>query len=212
MEELIQSVADAIEKDHSVRHEIHGVVRDIDTIIRKAHAAQQSIYSNTAKAAEQLTKIHGFVEQAQQQFAKISSLYPADQYYRYSDIWKSSIVSITQLLAFTHWFQSNELIPVQLVSQAINNFPVEMEDYLLGICGLPSDLVRFTINSVTAQDYASPIKIQRFVNELYSGFRLLNLKNDGLRRRMDTIKYDVKKIEEVVYDLSIRGLIATNPT
>eukprot|EP00002_Diphylleia_rotans_P040425 TRINITY_DN9572_c0_g1_i2.p1 TRINITY_DN9572_c0_g1~~TRINITY_DN9572_c0_g1_i2.p1 ORF type:complete len:183 (-),score=44.06 TRINITY_DN9572_c0_g1_i2:26-574(-) len=141
MEELIQSVADAIEKDHSVRHEIHGVVRDIDTIIRKAHAAQQSIYSNTAKAAEQLTKIHGFVEQAQQQFAKISSLYPADQYYRYSDIWKSSIVSITQLLAFTHWFQSNELIPVQLVSQAINNFPVEMEDYLLGICGLPSDLV-----------------------------------------------------------------------
>ena len=38
-------------------------------------------------------------------------------------------------------------------------------------------------------------------------FRLLNLKNDHLRKRFDALKYDVKKIEEVVYDLSIRGLL-----
>ena len=37
-------------------------------------------------------------------------------------------------------------------------------------------------------------------------FRLLNLKNDGLRKKFDGIKYDLKKVEEVVYDLSIRGL------
>ena len=36
--------------------------------------------------------------------------------------------------------------------------------------------------------------------------RLLNLKNDGLRKKFDGIKYDLKKVEEVVYDLSIRGL------
>ena len=37
-------------------------------------------------------------------------------------------------------------------------------------------------------------------------FRLLNLKNDNLRKKFDGIKYDLKKVEEVVYDLSIRGL------
>jgi len=36
---------------------------------------------------------------------------------------------------------------------------------------------------------------------------MLNLKNDNLRKRFDSIKYDLKKVEEVVYDLSIRGLI-----
>ncbi len=41
---------------------------------------------------------------------------------------------------------------------------------------------------------------------MLGGFRLLNLKNDSLRKRFDALKYDVKKIEEVVYDLSIRGL------
>ena len=40
-----------------------------------------------------------------------------------------------------------------------------------------------------------------------TGFRLLNLKNDGLRKKFDSLKYDMKKVEEVVYDLSIRNLI-----
>lgn len=55
-------------------------------------------------------------------------------------------------------------------------------------------------------DYERPLTISRFVADLNAGFRLLNLKNDGLRKRFDALKYDVKKIEEVVYDISIRGL------
>ena len=39
---------------------------------------------------------------------------------------------------------------------------------------------------------------------------MLNLKNDTLRKKFDGIKYDLKKVEEVVYDLSIRGLNKTN--
>lgn len=65
---------------------------------------------------------------------------------------------------------------------------------------------RLAVNSVTAGDYSRPLRISAFINELDSGFRLLNLKNDSLRKRYDGLKYDVKKIEEVVYDLSIRGL------
>jgi hypothetical protein len=62
------------------------------------------------------------------------------------------------------------------------------------------------VNSVTNGNYDRPIEIAKFVNELHAGFRLLNLKNDMLRKRFDGLKYDVKKIEEVVYDLCIRGL------
>lgn len=65
---------------------------------------------------------------------------------------------------------------------------------------------RFAVNAVTNGDYNRPLQIAKFVAELNAGFRLLNLKNDSLRKRFDVLKYDVKKIEEVVYDLSIRGL------
>lgn len=65
---------------------------------------------------------------------------------------------------------------------------------------------RFAVNSVTSGDYNRPLEISKFVAELNAGFRLLNLKNDSLRKRFDALKYDVKKIEEVVYDITIRGL------
>ena len=65
---------------------------------------------------------------------------------------------------------------------------------------------RLAVNSVTAGDYGRPLRIAKFIAELDAGFRLLNLKNDSLRKRFDVLKYDLKKVEEVVYDLTIRGL------
>lgn len=81
-----------------------------------------------------------------------------------------------------------------------------MDDYFVGCLQLATELSRFAINSVTLGDFARPVHISRFVAEINAGFRLLNLKNDGLRKRFDGLKYDVKKIEDVVYDISIRGL------
>ena len=82
---------------------------------------------------------------------------------------------------------------------------------------------------MTLGDYQVPLRISKFVKDLHAGFQVLNLKNDILRKRSDSIKYSVsvplpgqndkpiidadvaflkvKKIEEVVYDLSLRNLI-----
>lgn len=87
-----------------------------------------------------------------------------------------------------------------------DGFHLDIEDYLMGLLQLATELSRFAVNSVTQGDYERPLSISRFVADLNSGFRLLNMKNDGLRKRFDTLKYDVKKIEEIVYDISIRGL------
>ncbi len=62
------------------------------------------------------------------------------------------------------------------------------------------------MNSVVYGDMHRPGRIAEFVGDINNGFRLLNFKNDVLRKRYDGVKYDVKKIEGVVYDLAIRGL------
>jgi hypothetical protein len=70
--------------------------------------------------------------------------------------------------------------------------------------------------------------INRFVKDIHSSFQVLNLKNDSLRRRSDSLKYSVgysllgksrvyvtngclgvqvKKVEDVSYDLMLRGLL-----
>ena len=63
---------------------------------------------------------------------------------------------------------------------------------------------------MTVCNYKRPLKIATFLSELDIAFRLLNLKNDSLRKKFDGLKYDLKKVEEVVYDLSIRGFNSVN--
>ena len=84
---------------------------------------------------------------------------------------------------------------------------LDFEDYLSGVIQLSNELSRFTVNCVTNGDFTRPMRISAFLQEVLEGFRLLNLKNDSLRKKFDSIKYDMKKVEEVVYDLSIRGLV-----
>ncbi|CAG8888149.1 unnamed protein product [Penicillium egyptiacum] len=115
-------------------------------------------------------------------------------------------------------------IPVNLKEQ--DAFHLTIEEYLLAVIAMVEELVRFSksqsfsvwshlirsqarlaVNSVTLGDYTRPMQIGNFVKELFAGFQLLNLKNDILRKRSDGIKYSVKKVEDVVYDLSLRNLV-----
>lgn len=66
---------------------------------------------------------------------------------------------------------------------------------------------RLARNSVTLGDYKRPVQISQFIKDVHAGFQILNLKNDTLRKRSDGIKYRVKDVEDVVYDLSLRGLL-----
>ena len=44
------------------------------------------------------------------------------------------------------------------------------------------------------------------VKQVHAAFQVLNLKNDALRKRFDSLKYDVKRAEDVLYDIHLRGL------
>jgi predicted translin family RNA/ssDNA-binding protein len=86
-------------------------------------------------------------------------------------------------------------------------FHITIEEYLLAITDMTQELSRLATNSVTMGDFDVAVKISAFIKDLFAGFQLLNLKNDVLRKRIDGVKYDVKKVEDVVYDLSLRNLI-----
>ena len=86
-------------------------------------------------------------------------------------------------------------------------FHITIEEYLLSLIDLTQDLSRLATNSVTMGDFELPLTISAFIKDLFAGFQMLNLKNDILRKRADAVKYDVKRVEDVVYDLSLRGLV-----
>ncbi|RXW22867.1 hypothetical protein EST38_g2988 [Candolleomyces aberdarensis] len=116
------------------------------------------------------------------------------------------------------YLSSRELASLQRVSEQLgmkeewkDRVTLPVEDYLHGLISVVNELSRLAVNSVTLGNFDEPIKISMFVKDLFVGFSMLNLKNDTLRRRFDSLKYDMKKIEEVVYDVSLRKLSTVSP-
>jgi predicted translin family RNA/ssDNA-binding protein len=96
-------------------------------------------------------------------------------------------------------------VPVNLKDR--DAFHITTEEYLLAVTNLTDELSRLAVNAVTLGDRELAVRISAFVKDIHAGFQLLNLKNDILRKRVDSVKYHVKKVEDVVYDLTLRNLI-----
>ena len=86
-------------------------------------------------------------------------------------------------------------------------FHITIEEYLMALASMTDELSRLAVNSVTLGDHELAVRISAFVKDLHAGFQLLNLKNDFLRKKVDGVKYSVKKVEDIVYDLSLRNLL-----
>ncbi|XP_032619521.1 translin isoform X1 [Chelonoidis abingdonii] len=227
--EMFITLQGVLTADQDIREEIRKVVqtleqtaREILTLLQGVHqgAGFQDIPKKCQKAREHFGTV-------KTQLASLKTKFPADQYYRFHEHWRFVLQRLVFLAAFVVYLETETLVTREVVTEILGSmilihiatlfftlveadrergFHLDIEDYLSGILTLASELSRLAVNSVTAGDYSRPLRISTFINELDSGFRLLNLKNDSLRKRYDGLKYDVKKIEEVVYDLSIRGL------
>ena len=84
---------------------------------------------------------------------------------------------------------------------------VDAENYLLGVCDLTGELSRKAVFSVVNEKYSEVEKIKDFVSEIYNEFLKFSFRNSELRKKSDSIKWNLKKIEEIMYDLKIRGKI-----
>ncbi|KAF8688096.1 Translin, partial [Rhizoctonia solani] len=149
-----------------------------------------------------------------EEFAKIASVVPPNQFWRWKDMWTRSLQNIIFVTALNEYLTTERLLTLPECEQLLGvdpewkgRFQIPSEDYLHGIIALVNELSRLAVNAVTLGDFNRPVQISIFVRDLYSGFSLLNLKNDSLRRRFDSLKYDMKKIEEVLYDVSLRKLV-----
>ena len=81
---------------------------------------------------------------------------------------------------------------------------VSTEDYLMGLCDLTGELVRKAVQDVIHKNFDEAHKIKELVNEIYGEFLKFNLRNGELRKKSDSIKWNLKKLEEVVYDVEMR--------
>lgn len=139
-------------------------------------------------------------------FSDINQIIPKGEYFRYNGFWNQKSSSLICDVAIAWWLLKSKLLTHDDAKEIIGN-DCPLDDYLYGVAGISSEMARLTINMVIRGDYKTPQMIDLFLKDFYNGFKLFNLKNDALRKRFDSIKYDIKKVEQVMYDLSINKLV-----
>lgn len=94
-----------------------------------------------------------------------------------------------------YWFITKNKIPTK------EEIKVDTESYLLGLCDLTGELVRLSVNFSINGKYNEVIKIKNLVSEIYANFLGLNLRNGEIRKKSDSIKWNLNKIEDLVLSI-----------
>uniref|UniRef100_A0A224YPR6 Translin n=1 Tax=Rhipicephalus zambeziensis TaxID=60191 RepID=A0A224YPR6_9ACAR len=232
--DVFLSFQEHLDGEQDIREEIRLAARDIEQTARGILTLLQAIHQQAGinTIPEVCEKSKAQFATIRDQYQVLKSKVPEGQYYRscshetckavtlrmgrtsrFHDHWRFVTQRLCFLAALTIYLEEERLVQREQVADLLGvcveqdkGFHLDLDDYLSGLLMLADELSRFAVNSVTAGNYSWPMKISTFVTEMNLGFRLLNLKNDNLRKKFDALKYDLKKVEEVVYDLSIRGL------
>jgi len=224
---IFESLQTKIDEDAEARDLIRAILQTLErqdrttqSILSRAHSTPAAHLASVISSAEK-----AIIDEiaSVKTLAEIASKSP---YYKYNGIWTRDVQNVIFAILFCGWLggmgtnsspvEAGKLLTIEEVGMVLDvpvnlkdrdAFHISIEEYLQSLITLIEELARLAINSVTLGDYQRPLQISRFVKDLHAGFQILNLKNDSLRRRSDSIKYNVKKIEDIVYDLSLRNLI-----
>lgn len=210
----LESLNALLEQESELREKIKEQVSDLDKKTRTMVGLLNKIHSTrSSELPALLDLVKPVLLSCQDTTASMATLIPPNQFWRWKHMWTNSIQTAVFVAALVEYLTSHTLITLPQTAELLgikeerkDRLALPVEDYLHGLITLVNELSRLAVNTVTLENFEEPIKIAAFVKDVFAGFSMLNLKNDTLRRRFDSLKYDLKKIEEVVYDVSLRKL------
>lgn len=112
--------------------------------------------------------------------------------------YRAGVQEYVEAKCFLHFVQKKKLL-------AFGTFKhISEEDYLLGLCDLTGELARRAVLVVVDGNVKDVKEIRGFVQAVHDFFLQLHLRNGELRKKYDSIKWNLKKIESVAYDLEMK--------
>ncbi|CAO1625992.1 unnamed protein product [Sympodiomycopsis kandeliae] len=203
-----------LEADRALSEEIRTNAKEVEGVQRQIQAGLNRVHSTPAESVPSLVlSLAPLFAELRSKIADVVRSVPDGAFWKFNDLWTFTLQRSNYTVALAYYLGTGRLISksesleiLGLSTTSPSKLTLTTEEYLHSLISVINDFSRLAVNSVTMNDYVTPLRLSHFVKDLSSGFSLLNLKNDSLRKRFDSIKYDVKKIEEVVYDISLRGL------
>ncbi len=168
-----------------IREQIIQLSREI---IRISKQIIYSVHRNDLKEAEKLS------QKIKEDLKKLRKLNSGNLFEQHERIATQEYV---EALCFYHVVKSKKL-------PTSSELGVDAEHYLLGLCDLGGELVRKAINEAIKGNHEEALWIKELVTEMYGMFLQFDFRNGELRKKFDGMKYDLKKLEELAFQIKLR--------
>ncbi len=81
---------------------------------------------------------------------------------------------------------------------------VSAPDYLSGLCDLTGELMRKANYLAINGKVSEAIRVKELVDKIYEQFLLLDIRDNDLRKKFDSVKYNLQKLEDLVLHMEKR--------
>lgn len=174
---------------NSRRHELIKLASDA------LRTSKQAIFAlHRDEAAESLK----LLKDAEAVFVKLEEFFKKDSELRAEGSYLAAIEEYVEAKFFYNY----------LAGQAIDyldvGFPIGYDEYLSGICDMTGELTRKAVIWAGQGKYKEVVEIRKIVEGLIAELIKFDLVGK-LRNKYDDAKRNLKRLEEIVYDLQIRG-------
>lgn len=109
--------------------------------------------------------------------------------------YKVAIQEYAEALLYYHFVKDGGLV----------DLPIDTEHFILGLADLPGELVRKAVFLAGKGEVDKVIKIKDAVDTIYGELLKFDFRDNEVRRKFDSIKYDLRKLEDLVLDLKLKG-------
>jgi len=184
-----KKMKEIIETYDSKREELIKISRDIT---KKSKQAIYSLQRKNIKEAKEL------IADAKKNISVLKKQIIHEPELLYEGSYNAALQEYAEGVTFLYFLEKNKLI-------SSKELDVGTENYLLGLCDLTGELVRYAVNRSINDDFAKVIEIKEFVSQIYEIMMEFNFRNSELRKKYDSIKWNLQKLEDLVYELKLKG-------
>ena len=131
---------------------------------------------------------------------KIASLKPYSEDANYASVTKPPIQEYVEAACFSEFIATGKILSKKELG-------VSAENYIAGLCDLSGEIVRKAVNAAINDDTKTVISAKKFIENLYYGLMQFDFRNGDLRRKFDGLKYDLKKMEDLLLSLKLQGKV-----
>jgi translin len=181
-----------------IRQDLQGYDQLREQLIKKSRdvlkLSKQLIYAVHRSEAENAKKLS---KEINEEFETLNDIAKKNPRLNKEGSYKVAIQEYVEAILYLNFILDGKLKEIDVPSNL----------FILGLADLPGELGRRAVYLAGKGKYKEVIKIKDAVDNIYGELLKLDLRDNEARRKTDAVKYELRKLEDLVLDLKLKEKI-----